>query len=255
VSYILDALKKAEKERRRGVVADVAAVEEAWPAKKRGARPTWIYLLLFALFLNAGLLAWWLGPWDTERPAKSVRHAGREKAITATEKVTDAFDASAPVTSPRAKEGSPDAHGKTASDLAEMKPVPSEEVKADRQENGRSAAGDSEIADRFHEERSEAATEAGKGSGATTAAPSSSTGNRIYAMDQLPSSLRQTLPDLTMSLHYFTSDPTSRLITIIGKTFREGQEVTTGLRLEQITPDGAVFSCQHYRFFVGLRPI
>jgi general secretion pathway protein B len=253
VSYILDALKKAEKERRRGAVAGVAAVEEGRPAGERGTRPIWIYFLLIALFLNAGLLTWWLGPWNAERPAKPVSNAERGKVITATEKVTDAFDASAPVTSPTAKEVSPDPHGKAASDLDGKKPVPSGEVKADGKENGRSAAGDSENRDRFPE-RSEAATEAGEGGGATTAAPSSSKGNRIYAMNQLPSSLRQTLPDLTMSLHYFTNDPSSRLITIIGKTFREGQEVTTGLRLEKITADGAVFSCQHYRFFVGLRP-
>jgi general secretion pathway protein B len=253
VSYILDALKKAEKERRRGAEEDVTAVRDDRPEEKAGGRKIWTYLLLGALFLNAGLLVWWLGYRNAERPAGSVQSAEREKVITATEKVGDAFDPSAPVKSLPSKKERPLLRNKTTSMARVGKTqLPSEEVTAPVKEKGRLTSGAADIRGRLSG-KPEVAAEVKKGVGDVATAPLSPAGKRIYAMNQLPSSLRQSLPDLSMSLHYFTPDRSSRLISINGQTLREGQEVTAGLRVEEITDDGAVFDYQHYRFFVGLR--
>ncbi len=253
MSYILDALKKAEKDRRRGAEGNVTAVRDARPADKTGGRKIWIYLLLGALFLNAGLLVWRLGYRNAERSAGSVQSEGRERVIAATEKVGDAFDPSAPVKSLPAEKERPILRNEIAS-LARVgkTPLPSEEVAAAVKEKGRRTSDSADIRDRFSE-KPETAAEVKKGVGEVAAVPLPSAGKKIYAMNQLPSSLRQGLPDLSMSLHYFTNDRSSRLISINGQTFREGQEVTAGLRVEEITNDGAVFDYQHYRFFVGLR--
>jgi general secretion pathway protein B len=253
VSYILDALKKAEKERRRGAEEDVTAVRDARPAEKTDGRRIWTYLLLGALFLNAALLVWWLGYRNAERPAGSAQSAGRERVIEATEKVGDAFDPSAPVKSLPAEKERPILRNEAAS-LARVgkAPLSSEEVTAAVKEKGRRTSGSADIGDRFFE-KPEAADEVKKGVGEVAAVPPPSAGKKIYAMNQLPSPVRQSLPDLSMSLHYFTNDRSSRLISINGQTLREGQDVTAGLRVEEITNDGAVFDYQHYRFFVGLR--
>jgi hypothetical protein len=38
---------------------------------------------------------------------------------------------------------------------------------------------------------------------------------------------------------------------INGSMIREGEYLTAGLKLEEITPDGVIFSYQNYRFHVG----
>lgn len=58
MSYILDALKKAEQERDRGRVPRLASVQEAAPRSVR-ALP---WLIAALLLLNAAALAWWLRP-------------------------------------------------------------------------------------------------------------------------------------------------------------------------------------------------
>ncbi len=253
MSYILDALKKAEKDRRRRAEEEPAAVRDARPAEKTVGRKIWTYLLLGALLMNAGLLVWWLGYRNAERSARSVQSPEREKVITATEKVGDAFDPSAPVRSLPAIKERPLPGSRTTS-LARVgkTPHPSEEVTAAVKEKGRRTSVSADIRDRFSE-KPEAAAGIKKGVGEVEAVPMPSAGKKIYAMNELPSSLRQSLPDLSMSLHYFTNDRSSRLISINGQTLREGQEVTAGLRVEEITNDGAVFDYHHYRFFVGLR--
>ena len=66
MSFILEALKKAEAERRQGLTAtsDPAAPAEEPKPRRRGL----FLLLALALLVNAALLAWWLKPW-AEAPA------------------------------------------------------------------------------------------------------------------------------------------------------------------------------------------
>ncbi len=60
MSYILDALKKSEKERQRGALPDMLTVQDI-VAEKPAKRLHWVYLLAAVLLLNAGALVWWLG--------------------------------------------------------------------------------------------------------------------------------------------------------------------------------------------------
>ncbi|MBA3013820.1 MAG: general secretion pathway protein GspB [Proteobacteria bacterium] len=58
MSYILDAIKKADQKRKLGEVPDVNTIHEAPMAEPR--RFGWLYGVAVFLFLNAGGLAWWL---------------------------------------------------------------------------------------------------------------------------------------------------------------------------------------------------
>jgi general secretion pathway protein B len=77
--------------------------------------------------------------------------------------------------------------------------------------------------------------------------------NRIYAINELPESVRQGLPSLTISTHIYSPDKSERLAAINGQIGREGQEVMTGIMLESITPDGAILRYQGYKFRVNLK--
>ncbi len=57
---------------------------------------------------------------------------------------------------------------------------------------------------------------------------------------------------MTFSVLIYSEKPAERMVNINGRTTREGQEVSDGLKLEEITPDGAIFSFKGYRFQKGV---
>ncbi len=71
-------------------------------------------------------------------------------------------------------------------------------------------------------------------------------------MNELPSSVGQRLPDLTISGHFYNARPSSRIVTVGGKTLHEGDAAAPGVKIERITPDGAVFSFEGYSFQRGI---
>lgn len=243
MSYILDALKKAEEERRRGVVPDVTTVHDVRSIKGRSVRSYWPYLLLAVLLLNAVAVVWWLGPWNGERQVVTMRKVKSEAVMNGANRMKDVPDKGAADVSLPA--GKPEAGNAVAAGMDKRGGVhPSVAVKARPDQTGiGGGVYEKPEASPGNEEESEAKT-------AATLPPAS---DRVYALNQLPPSIRQSLPELAMSLHYFTNDPSQRLIIINGDTLRQGEETAGGLRLDEVTPNGAVLEYQHYRFRVGMR--
>ncbi len=67
MSYILNAIQKADQKRKLGSVPDVHTVHEGpSPVAKR---LIWPYVLAAGLFLNAVLIVLWLQPWSSKVPA------------------------------------------------------------------------------------------------------------------------------------------------------------------------------------------
>lgn len=64
----------------------------------------------------------------------------------------------------------------------------------------------------------------------------------------MPSAVRDEVPKLTFSFLVYSDRPEERMITINGKRMREGEEVSAGLRLEEITREGAILSWKGQRF-------
>lgn len=249
MSYILDALKKAEEERRRGTAPDVMTVQDGSSAKARGLRPGLVYLLLAALLVNAGVLAWWLGPWNAKKP-ETLRKAKIGAVATAPVSVKGVANKGAKVSPLPEKEAEANPGKKAVSEKGHKVLVPGK-VKTAAESISRPGAGKSAAKVKTGEKP--VVSPQGKDETETTAKVSTPpASDRIYALNQLPSSVREGLPRLTMSLHYFTDDPSLRIIRIDGETLREGQATAGGLRLEKITPDGAIFDYQHYRFSVGM---
>lgn len=76
---------------------------------------------------------------------------------------------------------------------------------------------------------------------------------KAIAFDELPAPIQQEIPEMAVQLHSYSSKPGERLVYINSKRLREGDSVMPGLRLEQITPDGEIFSYKGYRFQRGIR--
>lgn len=71
--------------------------------------------------------------------------------------------------------------------------------------------------------------------------------------EALPLPIRQEIPAMTVQLHAYASEPGERLASINSIRLHEGGYLMAGLRLEQITPDGMIFSYKGYRFRRGIR--
>lgn len=72
-------------------------------------------------------------------------------------------------------------------------------------------------------------------------------------LSELPPAIQQEIPDMTVQLHAYSSNPIERLVSVNSTRLREGENLMPGLRLEQITPDGMIFSYKEYRFRRGIR--
>lgn len=77
-------------------------------------------------------------------------------------------------------------------------------------------------------------------------APSSGSVLKYY---ELPSSVRDSLPKLSMSMLLHSGKSEERWVNINGSKVREGQEIASGLKVVEITPDGAVFSYKGQKFY------
>lgn len=69
MSYILDALKKAEHERDLGRVPRLESVQDGVSPRRRGA----VWVITGALLINAMVLAWWLRPTSPPELVSSIR--------------------------------------------------------------------------------------------------------------------------------------------------------------------------------------
>lgn len=76
---------------------------------------------------------------------------------------------------------------------------------------------------------------------------------KVVPMAELPLPVQQEIPAMTIPLHAYSSKPRDRLVSINDRMLREGESLTPGLRLEQITKDGLIFSYKGYRFQRGVQ--
>jgi hypothetical protein len=63
---------------------------------------------------------------------------------------------------------------------------------------------------------------------------------------------KNAIPNMSVSMLVYSRKPEERWININGAKRREGQEISSGLKVEEITPDGAIFSYMGQRFYKGV---
>lgn len=73
------------------------------------------------------------------------------------------------------------------------------------------------------------------------------------ANSAMPASIRKTLPVMSVAVHAYSSTPGDRLVSINGRMLREGDTLAPDLKLEQISPDGMIFTYRGYRFRRGVQ--
>lgn len=69
---------------------------------------------------------------------------------------------------------------------------------------------------------------------------------------ELTPDVRDTIPEINVSMLVYSKNPAERWININGSKKKEGQEISSGLKVIQITQNGAIFSYHGQRFFKGI---
>lgn len=225
MSYILEALKKSDQQRQRGTTPTLPTAQVTAAAPKQ---PLLVYYgLLAAVLLGAGITIGWLRPWQAEQPALATEPSAARSPI-------PHQPTPAPLPEP------PEMARMTAQELP-MPPVAQPAPRGDAMKPDISAPASTGTPS------------------AVAAAPmpekpaSLAQEQRAIPMAELPRTIQQEIPALTIQLHAYSGNPAERLVSINSRMLREGGFLTPDLRLEQITPDGMIFNYKGYRFLRGVR--
>jgi general secretion pathway protein B len=236
MSYILEALKKIEQKRTQEETLKPISFYDT-PGEETRKRPLWPILLIAALALNAGLLIWWIG------------FKGNDKKET--------FSNTSPAASkvpntPTVAKGPEDQLKAIKKDMPALHPTRSADHPIRKKEQA-PAARSEEKAPPSKPVKTETVVAVAKGNSLPEKGVAIKKSNKVVSLEELPDGLRKTLPAFKISTHVYGSDPEGRLVRINDRTLQEGQEVTPGVKVEEIIPSGAVLSYQGFRFKVGLK--
>lgn len=216
MSYILDALKKAEAERERGQVPGLNA---STPAPRpddepfEGHRlPSWAWAALGALMTLVAALVWAL----TERdPAPAPAPPAVQQAVM-----------------PQPAQPMHPAPVATAREPW-MPPAPADTVLVPANVARTPAAQSPKL-----EPPAAKATRNGSD-------------QRIHALNELPDDVRQALPALSFGGAMYSDQPASRMLIINGQAFHEGDRITDELHLREIKLRSAVLVFKGYAYAVN----
>ena len=218
MSYILDALRRADAQRERDPARGIHAqpVTLSVPADHSGPGSR-LWLVGMALVAAAALLvaATWGSGWFA-RPAAPALAAATAPPLASVAKA-------APAVTPPASPLSPATEVLPA---APPGPPPSALPPA---------------------------REAPKAAAAVTAyppGPAASAGERLPSLAELPADVQRDLPKLAITGGVYSPTPAQRLLIVNGQVLNEGAEAAPGVLLEQIRPKTAVLSFRGYRYGV-----
>jgi general secretion pathway protein B len=79
-----------------------------------------------------------------------------------------------------------------------------------------------------------------------------SRGSRVLHFEELPPEVRRDVPKISATGYVYSADTGVRIVNVNERSLQEGDELMAGLKLEQIAPDHVLFSFRGYRFRVEM---
>jgi general secretion pathway protein B len=216
MSFILDALKKSEAQRQR---ADAPALYEMKMAPPRRGVPVWLLVLGALLIVNIGVLSVVL--------LRGNHSAAPQADANSSGTGASPMPSAAATPSPAAGAANPPAAG-----------APATATDGSAAPNNATGVGD----------RADDAP-AVEPAPASAAANGANSGD-VPTYDQAASAPGANLPELKLDLHAYATNPADRFVFLNMTKLKEGQSSPAGVRVESITPDGAILSWQGSRFFL-----
>jgi len=243
MSYILDALKRADAERERGHLPGLhtrTAPEPDTPAARVGgfAQRGGLFALGALLALGAVLLWWWLRAAPLAPPATLAVAAAARAPVAATSPAT----ATAPMQPPE-----------PSGDLVRQPDMPVLPILAPppprRTPKGAAAPAAAEPAATAQRTPDNAVSK--RASAHAFASPATLAAAPVTSFAELSPDDRARLPAVNLSGSTYSKNPALRMLIINGKVVQEGGEIAPGLTLETIAPRSAVLNHQGLRYRIG----
>lgn len=279
MSILLDALRKSEEQRRLGTTPTLQTPESSVDFKP-GEQLNWIPAVM--MLLTVATIAW-IGLAQFERPAPvlavelspapseslptdiSLRAETTQEALDSLAKSPEVAPATTPVMDFAAEPQSSDLEA--VQEEADQPGHASQEVRNESPDDLASARGDRVAREKAGEQRG-APSAPGAAAGeepiaalvedlsvSDVAARPDADQLQPYTAEpisywQIPQSLRETMPEMRITVLVYAVNPQDRFVLINGKRLREKEEVSNGLVLEEIQRDRAIFTYRDYRFQV-----
>jgi general secretion pathway protein B len=237
VSYILEALRKADAERERGSVPDLhaqllppAGAAEVLSEAPRTSLLPWLAVGVLLAIVAGG--AWYAVGRDepvaiaVAPPALPV--AASAAALAAASAAASAASAASAPATPEPAAAPPKPPAKTAAPRR-VSPAPAARATAER------------------------ADPAPKAAPAKVAAPPpkvETSAVRVPSLGELPGELRQLVPPLVIGGSVYSPQASARMVIVNGQVFQEGGLLAPELKLEQVRQKAAVFSIRGQLFEV-----
>ncbi|MGZ8209640.1 MAG: general secretion pathway protein GspB [Burkholderiales bacterium] len=245
MSYILDALQKADQQRQRGATPTLQSAQTL--TALREPRRQWLYPTVAIALAAVAFAIGWLRPWRMEpvaAPAPAVPAPFEPSPRAATPSIPSATILSAG--EPRALAGEPAPVAAAQEPAKRISDDPERALPARAPAPEPPAGALPKAAEPTPAKRGSAESGAG-------AKEDKARDDHVPALAELPASARTELPAMAISVHAYFPTPKDRLVSVNGKLLREGDALTPDLVVEKITPDGVVFSYKGTRFRHGVR--
>lgn len=226
MSYILEALKKAEQQRELGRVPGIDSVHEQ---AHGGARGRWLWVVTGVLILNAAVLLVLF--WPDQRQDVGVDAAIELEPA----RQTAAYQAAA-ISERRESSAAAQVEEREAPNEVSVQPQLSAQTLNELRQPG-------EVASPV------ALDDAAIPHPAREPAAKPDTAAQLPVWPQIPAYLFEQLSgSLRLDVHVFASEPAERFVLINLKKYHQGQQLQEGPRLDAITAEGVILSFGGERF-------
>ncbi len=276
MSYILDALRKSEQQRQLAETPTLYTAQIAVDAE--GAQPRLLYAALAILLIGCGMLIGWWRPWQhaegTGAPPSTPRAINQPAPPPSTVPPPSAapqpeppsprkFVPLPPVravmsTTPPLRMGDPERDGDDEHPRTPVSIPPALRPGAHMPATAVATPGALPPSLQPAVQPPPAApvtTSVPTKVEATVESNASSPGQeqKIISLEDLPADIQQEIPRMSISGFSYSEEPRERIVGINDRLLQEGQYLVQGLKLEQISRDGLIFSYKNFRFRKSLQ--
>ena len=253
MSYILEALRRAERERDTGRAPSVESLNRAMPVSERSRVPPSVWALAITTALIAGtalVVSLWprspapaaqpaatAAPLPIDRPATPIsaavidpEPAAIDDDVVSLDDVVGDDATEEDDTPPAAAPTEPEPAPAPTPDVAETREVPEAAVNAETPPPSLPSPASGDAAQ------------------STIVVPRGAT-----VLREMPASYREQFPVRTLDVHVYDPDPARRWIMVDGQRYREGSTLASGPQVVQIIDGGVIFEYQGARVLLPVR--
>ncbi len=240
MSFILEAIKKSEERRQK---------EDPIGSRKRilnlgeSSQRRWPFWLLLALLPAALLAGWWLG----RSPQPSLQAA--TKQTTPIRQTTETQMAIRSAVQTKENQAVPDIFsrqtGLTEATAGKDKTTPAKVEKTQKKTVSQGSLSAPPMQAPVPRQPLERATISQQPAVPAAQKPK---GLEPPTYEELPWTIQERLPRLNISLHFFSTTPTRRIVRINGRLLHEGESISEDLSIHEITDTATILRYQGQLF-------